>query len=360
MSRAQLTSTVEQNTGGAVAPFVAGKNKIINGDFYVNQRGFTSTTSGGYSFDRWTSYQSSGTVTWSSQTFTAGAAPVAGYEGKNYSRVVTTGQTGTSAAAIFVQNIEDVRTLAGQTATISFWAKAASGTPKIGIEIKQGFGTGGSPSADVFTPTGSVTLSTSWVRYTSTIAIPSISGKTIGTNNDSILALDLWVSAGTDFNTRASSIGIQSNTFDIWGVQLEAGSVATPFTTATGTVQGELAACQRYFYTPLNTTTDGIGGSPFLGMGWASSTTTAYILCSFPVTMRAIPSYTYSYASSSLSITTASYGVTTVTSLGADQIMQRNAILSFSASGGGLVAGNAAGVRHDGAGTYIAQFSAEL
>ena len=39
MSRAQLTSTVEQNTGGAVSPYVAGKNKIINGDFGIWQRG---------------------------------------------------------------------------------------------------------------------------------------------------------------------------------------------------------------------------------------------------------------------------------------------------------------------------------
>ena len=97
MSRSQVTSTVEQNTGGAVAPFVAGKNKIINGDFYVNQRNFSSTTTSSvYMFDRWTQYLADGTVTYSAQTFTPGTAPVAGYEGKNFIRCVTTGQTLTS------------------------------------------------------------------------------------------------------------------------------------------------------------------------------------------------------------------------------------------------------------------------
>ena len=284
MSRSQVTSTVEQNTGGAVAPFVAGKNKIINGDFYVNQRNFSSTTTSSvYMFDRWTQYLADGTVTYSAQTFTPGTAPVAGYEGKNFIRCVTTGQTLTSAAALLIQNIEDVRTLAGQTATISFWAKAGSGTPKVAVEAYQFFGTGGSPSAVVSTPAGAVTLTTSWARYSVTVAIPSISGKTLGTNNDPALALNLWTSAGTNFNTRASSIGIQSNTFDIWGVQLEAGSVATPFTTATGTLSGELAACQRYYirYT-------GTGQTP-VGVGSASSTTLVNTLVALPVDMRVNP-----------------------------------------------------------------------
>ena len=49
MSRAQLTSTVEQNTGGAVALFVAGKNKIISGDFGIWQRGTSFTPTSGSS-----------------------------------------------------------------------------------------------------------------------------------------------------------------------------------------------------------------------------------------------------------------------------------------------------------------------
>ena len=250
MSRAQLTSTVEQNTGGAVAPFVAGKNAIINGDFYVNQRGFTSTTSSGYVlFDRFSNYVADGTVTYSNQTFTAGAAPVSGYEGKSFIQSAVSGQTAAGAASFFSQKIENVRTLAGQTATLSFWAKAASGTPKIAFEYTQSFGTGGSPSSAVTTASGTATLSTSWARYSINIAIPSLSGKTIGTTDGtSYLEIGFWLSAGSSFASRASSIGIQNNTIGVWGVQLEAGSVATSFTTATGTLSGELAACQRYYW----------------------------------------------------------------------------------------------------------------
>jgi hypothetical protein len=55
------------------APFAAGKNKIINGDFYINQRSFTSTTSTVFGFDRWISFSSDGTTTYSAETFTPGS-----------------------------------------------------------------------------------------------------------------------------------------------------------------------------------------------------------------------------------------------------------------------------------------------
>ncbi len=230
--------------------FTAGKNKIINGDFRLNQRAFTSiTTTAQYGFDRWALGNAGnfGTVTYTPQNFTLGTAPVAGYEGTTFARITTTGQTQTGVRTALRQPIESVRTLANSTVTVSFWAKAASGTPKIAINLEQQFGTGGSPSANVDNYLGQATLSTSWARYSVTGSIASISGKTIGTNNNDLLMLHLVVSAGSDFDSSTGSLGIQSNTFDIWGVQVEAGSVATPFQTATGTLQGELAACQRYY-----------------------------------------------------------------------------------------------------------------
>ena len=262
----------------------AGKNKIINGDFGINQRAFTTTTtSAAYGFDRWLYAYSDGTSTYSAQTFTVGAAPVTGYESTNFARVVTTGQTLTSAFTQLVQKIESVKTFANQTVTVSFWAKAATGTPKVSIELDQQFGSGGSPSTRVTTYAGQATLSTSWARYSATVALPSISGKTLGTASDNYLGLNLFLSAGSNFNARTNSLGIQSNTFDFWGVQVEYGSYATPFQTATGTLQGELAACQRYYYLHAS------GTSKMFANANALSATFAQGYIQFPVTMRTTP-----------------------------------------------------------------------
>jgi hypothetical protein len=279
-TQAQADAKFFQNANA----FVAGKNKIINGDFYINQRQFTSTTTDStYGFDRfYVRFLGDGTNTYSAQNFTPGTAPVGGYEGKNFARLVTTGQTTSTVLTQFSQRIESVRTFAGQTITISFWAKAASGTPKIAAEIQQGFGSGGSPSAAVNTSASFVTVNTSWTRYSLTVAVPSISGKTIGTTDDGYLQLAFGVSAGSNFDARYSSIGIQTNTFDIWGVQLEAGSIATPFQTATGTIQGELAACQRYYYRNSSAGSSITYGNAFASTGIA-------FIGKLPQTMRVSP-----------------------------------------------------------------------
>jgi hypothetical protein len=282
-----VTSAIQTqiNTKSAIADnFTAGKNKIINGDFGINQRGFTSTTTTAtYGFDRFSTSFLDGTVTYSAQTFTPGAAPVAGYEGTNFAQIVTTGQTLTTARAQLQQRIESVRTLAGQTATFSFWAKANSGTPNVNVTLAQDFGNGGSPSASVSTAGTVQTITTSWARYSFTISVPSISGKTLGTTTDGFLAANIFVSGGSA--TNAPTVGVQNNTFQIWGVQVEAGSTATPFQTATGTKQGELAACQRYYY--RNTapgTYAQLGGN-----GPASTTSIIYMAYNAPVPLRVTP-----------------------------------------------------------------------
>jgi hypothetical protein len=264
----------------------AGKNKIINGDFKINQRNFTSnTTSNVFNFDRWLQNNSGGTVTCTPQTFTPGAAPVAGYEGSTFLRTDVTGQSAAGDRAEVRQRIESVRTFAGQTVTVSFWAKAASGTPSVTIELLQNFGSGGSPSSEV-QGIGSVkqAITTSWARYSATISVPGISGKTLGTTNDGYLLLNIWLSAGSNNNSRSNTLGTQTNTFDIWGCQAEAGSTATPFQTASGgSIQSELAMCQRYYY---RTTA---GTDRIFGNGMPYNTTNSLISIAFPVPLRIRP-----------------------------------------------------------------------
>jgi hypothetical protein len=228
-----------------------GKNKIINGDFGINQRAFSSSTAGNtnaYNFDRWMQLGTGGTTTWTAQTFTTGTAPVAGYEGKNFLQIASTGQSAVGDNSRITQKIESVRTFAGQTVTVSFWAKASTGTPNFAAYFYQDYGTGGSPSTPLLVNGNKVTLSTSWARYSLTIAIPSLSGKTLGTAGNDALWLIMASSAGSNFNAETNSLGIQTTTVQIWGVQVEAGSKATPFQTASGgSPQAELAMCQRYY-----------------------------------------------------------------------------------------------------------------
>ena len=284
MSRAQLTSTVEQNTGGAVAPFVAGKNKIINGDFNIWQRGTSFTADPNYSADRWYSiWDGSGTHTITQQPFTAGTAPVAGYESQYFLRYNQSVAGSGATYSFFGQRIEDVRNFAGQTVTVSFWAKAASSIALTAIALNQVFGTGGSSNVQN-NASSTPTIGTSWARYTATIALQSISGKTLGAG--SYLELGIFMPLNATF------------TIDIWGVQVEAGSVATPFTTATGTLSGELQACQRYFETSYDTgatiggtSTTGFVGSPVMATNTGSNIYRALYI-PYKVTKRATPTIT--------------------------------------------------------------------
>jgi hypothetical protein len=214
----------------------AGKNKIINGDFGIWQRGtsFSNPTSLAFNADRFAFYYdgTGATRTLSRQTFTAGTAPVAGYEGLFFFRYAQTVAGTSNTINLFYQKIENVQTFAGQSVVLSFWAKADSAR-SITCTANQNFGSGGSADVDTnFTGTANVT--TSWQRFSFTATIPSVTGKTIGAS--SFLGARIFLPAGS------------TPTIDIWGVQLEYGSVATPFQTASGgSPQSELAMCQRYF-----------------------------------------------------------------------------------------------------------------
>jgi hypothetical protein len=239
-------------------------NAIINGAFDIWQRG-TSFASGGYTADRWLVDYAGGAGTTSRQTFTPGTAPAAGYEGQFFLRKGAT--TGAQFGSL-LQRIEDVRTFAGQTITLSFWAKGTNPTGGFAANFIQNFGSGGSSQVAASAQTFSLTAS--WQRFFFTFNIPSISGKTVGT--DSYLFLSLYQFAS---NTSAS-------TLDIWGVQVEAGTVATSFKRNAPSIQAELAACQRYFWRA--NLANGVGFT-----GFSDSTTSFIAFAQLPVPMRTQP-----------------------------------------------------------------------
>jgi hypothetical protein len=324
----------------------AGKNKIINGNFGVWQRGttFTSIADGAYSADRYiTAFNGTGVRSITQQTFTPATAPVAGYEGQYFLRIdQTTAGTGASANR-FSQRIEDVRTFAGQTATFSFWAKAASAITLPSLGIVQNFGSGGSAGVGT-NVTSSIAITTSWQRFSYTLAVPSISGKTVGTSSYLEVRFELPINS--------------TFTFDIWGVQAEYGSKATPFQTATGTIQGELAACQRYYW--RNTPGTNYGA---YGVGVAGSTTVAYIPIFLPVPMRITPtSIDVPTSASNLQLT--NWGTTswTPSAISIDASGSTFNTITVQATTTGLVTGQAVTIRNNNGSTssYFIGASAEL
>jgi len=258
---------------------LSNRNKIINGNFDFWQRG--TSGSSGYVADRWTTAVGGSTAAISRQSFTLGQTDVPG-EPDYYHRTVVTSSAGASNYAITLQRIESVKTLAGQTATLSFWAKADA-SKNMAVEFTQYFGSGGSPSTQVNAiGVTTIALTTSWQKFTVTVDVPSISGKTLGTNNNDSLGVFFWFDAGSNLDSRTNTLGQQSGTFDIARVQLEAGDVATPFEERP--IGAELALCQRYFTK--------LGGEAVADIYYAGYITSAGAIIqtlTLPVKMRAAP-----------------------------------------------------------------------
>jgi hypothetical protein len=254
--------------GGPLAGF---RNRIINGNFDIWQRGtsFSNPADGSYTADRWVIfYNGSGaTRTVSQQIFDPGlteAAPGSVFFLRHAQTVAGSGGTYNAVN----QRMEGVRTYEGQTVTLSFYARGTSASLTLStIQLRQNFGAGG--SAEVFTTVASsvVIAGSTFARYTYTVTVPSITGKTVGTSAFLELIFNLPV----------------NNTFslDIASVQLEPGPVATPFEQRP--IGTELALCQRYFQRMTNTIR-GVITTPTL-----TRTTLNYF---YPVQLRATPNAT--------------------------------------------------------------------
>ena len=253
---------------------VAGKNAVINGGFDIWQRGTSFTAADVYTADRWK--KDSQTYSTMSRQTTSDTTnlPTIQY----CARVArNSGQTGTSSLGIiYSAETADSIKFAGQSVIVSFWARAGANysatSSALSYNFYTGTGTDQSRSFGVqFTgeaniASSSKTLTTTWQRFSFTA--------TVGATATELAIMFYFAGVGT---------AGANDYFEITGVQLELGSVATAFSRAGGTIQGELAACQRYYYR-----TTGSAYTTF-GNGFTTSTTAASIYSNFPVTMRITP-----------------------------------------------------------------------
>ena len=271
MSRAQLTSTVEQNTGGAVAPVVAGKNKFINGDFNIWQRGTSFTTDAVYAADRWVASLGTGQGVFSQLTT---SLPSGFKSGVKIQRNASSTNTSFLTVAQALETVLSIP-LQSQTLTFSFWAKKGAQFSDVNgqafIRMYSGTGTdqtgtsfGGWTGYSEWQNVSAVALTTSWVRYQVTGTVPSNATQ-----------------VGVRVGYAPSGTAGADDAIYLTGIQLEVGPVATPFTTATGTLSGELQACRRYL--------PAFAGPSGAYIGYAYASNAAIYTIPFDVPARVAP-----------------------------------------------------------------------
>jgi hypothetical protein len=263
------TSTGLRWQGSAI-----GKNAFYNSAFNIWQRGTSFAILGNavtYTADRWFGFRAAGGSTISRQT---------GSNNSQYDIRIQRNSGETSTNAIFLAQafeIADCTQYQGKTVTWSFWARSGSNYSAASNALTVVFLTGtgtteGNPFVVGYTGqtaaiNTSVTLTTSWQRFSVTATL----GATVTQFNPYFQMEPSGTAGANDF-------------FEVSNVQLELGSVATAYSSMTGTIQGELAACQRYYFRM----TPGSAYGP-IGGGLASSATSAEIDVTNAVQMRVAP-----------------------------------------------------------------------
>jgi len=269
---ANVTTALTTLTTGAAENY--GRNILLNGRINVQQRGTGPwTVTGYYTADRW--QMSVVGDTFSASVISLPPATIVGDESAAASlQVVVTGGASAGNYTQIVQNTLDAKRTSNKTVTFSFWAKGSAAL-NVGVYLAQLFGTGGSPSTGVVIAPHTFAVTTTWTRYSCSFTVPSTSGETFGTNNDSSLVVGIGLSSGSTFASQLG-VGVQSGTFDFWGLQLEIGSTVTALESRS--TDDELLRCQ-YFYALGQIYVSGYGAA---GAGIIASST-------YPRTMRAIP-----------------------------------------------------------------------
>jgi hypothetical protein len=319
----------------------AGKNYIINGDFDIWQRGTSFSVGGGfmYTADRWYCYRQSLST---GMTVSRQAAIATG---STFSARIQRDSGNSSTSQLWLEhNIESSNStnLAGKTITISFSARAGANFSSSGNTLSLGIFTGTGTDqrisggmTGVISTIFNAALTTSTQRFNVTVTIP--------TNATQVCLQFFYLPQGT---------AGAADFYEIDQVQLEVGTVATPFSRAGGTIQGELAACQRYYFRSTGTT----NFAPHTGFGIANNSTNAAIRAQLPVVMRTTPT---SVDFSTLRVTDAFSGTFTVNSItigeGGPAMLGLTAVVSS-----GLTTGRAYSIENNNNAAGFIGFSAEL
>ena len=273
------------------------KNRIINGQMQIAQRGTGTTTvtaNGYYSCDRWNTLQNA------SSKYSVGQSSIAP-AGFTKSLLLTSLSAYTVGAAeqfIFRQGIEGVNTAdlgwgaaGASTVTVSFWVRSSL-TGSFGAALYNNDGNRSYP----FSYT--ISSANTWEQKTITVA-----GDTTGTWLTDSSGAGIYVSfslgSGSTYSGTANTwagayyvqptgsvslVGTNGATLYVTGVQLEKGSTATSFDYRPyGT---ELALCYRYYYKIGASISNGFNT---FGTGFVDSTTSAKLLIPLPVAMRTAP-----------------------------------------------------------------------
>ena len=263
------TSTGLRYTAGNPIP-----NPILNSCFDVAQRGtsIALNNQAQYTLDRWFTFSVPASTTSRQATNDTTNLPFIQY----CARVQRTAGNTSTGSLLIRQPLESANAIpfAGKTITFSFYARAGANysptSSLLAVELVTGTGTDQNPNISytgaVSAINTSATLTTTWQRFSYSA--------TLATN-------------ATEFYPQFTMTGVgtagAADYFEVTGVQIDIGSVALPVRRNGATIQGELAACQRY-YTRLNS-----ASVYLIGLGLAQSSTTFYGIIDLVNTMRTTP-----------------------------------------------------------------------
>jgi hypothetical protein len=341
------------------------RNRIINGDMRVSQRG-TSGSDGGYTVDRFRySASLAGKATWAQNQ--GSVTPPAGFQnylGFTSSSAYSVGASERFSVEQYIEgfNVADLAwgTANAQSITISFWVRSSL-TGTFGASIQNSAINRSYPFNYI------VSAANTWEQKT--VVVPGDTTGTWLTSNGAGLRLMFGLGVGSILSGTAGSwsgsnfqsatgavsvVGTSGATFYITGVQLEAGSVATPFERRPyGT---ELALCQRYYYKTSGDGTD----ADLLGLMWCISSTRADAWTPFPVTMRTSPTaLEQTGTAADYAVATLATGIT----CSAVPVFVRanvNGARTQATVSSGLTAGNGCSITVQPSGTAYLAWSAEL